>query len=305
MPIHIEAGTRTSKFPITTFSIVVVTFFVSVSFFKAVMLADWLSAKELMPFIDAIAQEYCSRPGVHEYESACPLSIHSPGRAEFLKRIAKQMEKPTNPEFPKLISFQQFQRSIPAIAGRVNDVYASYSLLTTKNITLKSIVLSLFVHRGWLHLLGNLFLLIIFGVFLEQRISRSKFLLIYLLGGVAGHAAGLLPQSYSQMPLYLIGTSDCICAIVGAFFILFFKRRIGLKVDFATIKFLIRVPTGLIFPLIAILSSAITVFYNLRNQGGAEAHLAGFAVGFALGLLIKKSELELVEAPPTRIKNVS
>ena len=89
--------------------------------------------------------------------------------------------------------------------------------LAARRLTL---ITSQFLHGGWLHLLGNMLYLWIFGNNVEDRLGRVGFLVFYLAGGVAG---GLSPRSPSTptSTIPTIGASGAIAAVLGAYFVLF------------------------------------------------------------------------------------
>ena len=84
------------------------------------------------------------------------------------------------------------------------------------NITLVS---ALFLHGGWIHLLGNMWYLWIFGDNVEDRLGHFGFLLFYLLCGIIGNLAHIFMNTGSSIPA--IGASGCIAGVLGAYFIMF------------------------------------------------------------------------------------
>ncbi|CAM5338256.1 MULTISPECIES: rhomboid family intramembrane serine protease [Streptomyces] len=136
---------------------------------------------------------------------------------------------------------------------------------------------ALFVHGGWLHLLGNLLFLHVFGTMLEQRMGPVRYLLFYLGCGylaLLGYAAAF---AGSAQPL--VGASGAISAVLGAFLHLFPGARVTTVLPF--LLFLpVRLPAWVVLPFWAALQWAAA-------RGGGEgpgvaylAHLIGFALGF-------------------------
>lgn len=86
------------------------------------------------------------------------------------------------------------------------------------------LVSSLFLHGGWAHLLGNMFFLFVFGDNIEDRRGRGRFLLFYLVGGVAATLLHALFTPNSPVPL--IGASGGVSAVLGAYIVLFPRQRV-------------------------------------------------------------------------------
>ncbi|MEX3107251.1 MULTISPECIES: rhomboid family intramembrane serine protease [unclassified Streptomyces] len=137
---------------------------------------------------------------------------------------------------------------------------------------------ALFVHGGWVHLLGNMLFLYVFGAMTEERMGRVEFTLFYtgcgclaLLGYAAAHAGSA--QS-------LVGASGAISAVLGAFLYLFPRARVTSLLPF--LFFLpLRFPAWLVLPFWAALQWLAT---NRASDGPGVAYLA-HVVGFALGFL--------------------
>src|SRR4029078_1150865 len=87
-----------------------------------------------------------------------------------------------------------------------------------------TIFTSMFLHGGWLHLIGNMLYLWIFGNNIEDRLGRLPFILFYLAGGVAAAISQLLIAPGSTVPV--IGASGAIAAVLGAYLVLYPRARI-------------------------------------------------------------------------------
>jgi membrane associated rhomboid family serine protease len=137
---------------------------------------------------------------------------------------------------------------------------------------------ALFVHGGWVHLLGNMLFLYVFGAMTEERMGRVEFTLFYtgcgclaLLGYAAAHAGSA--QS-------LVGASGAISAVLGAFLYLFPRARVTSLLPF--LFFLpLRFPAWLVLPFWAALQWLAA---NRASDGPGVAYLA-HVVGFTLGFL--------------------
>ena len=150
-------------------------------------------------------------------------------------------------------------------------------------------VTSMFLHGGWLHLLGNMLFLWIFGSNVEDRVGRIPFLLFYLVGGIAAALTQVVIDPHSTVPL--VGASGAIAAALGAYIVLFPGARILSLVFLGFFYQLLEVPAlvvlGYWFALQ--LLSGFAAFGAETAQGGVAffAHIGGFTLGVIVGLLLR------------------
>jgi membrane associated rhomboid family serine protease len=150
-----------------------------------------------------------------------------------------------------------------------------------------NIFTSMFLHAGWLHLLGNLLFLWIFGANVEDRVGRVRFLLIYLAGGVAAVAAQILSDPTSREPM--IGASGAIAAVLGAYLVLFPRARIQSLVFLGFFYQLIAVPAVIVLGfwfLLQVVDGIGSLGATTGASGGVAffAHIGGFVAGVLLAL---------------------
>ncbi|MEU1176266.1 rhomboid family intramembrane serine protease [Streptomyces sp. NPDC005820] len=136
---------------------------------------------------------------------------------------------------------------------------------------------ALFVHGSWVHLLGNMLFLYVFGAMTEERMGRAEFTFFYLCCGclaLLGYAA-----AHSGSPQSLVGASGAISAVLGAFLYLFPRARVTSLLPF--LFFLpLRFPAWVVLPFWAALQW-VAVGQAPRGPGVAYlAHLVGFGLGF-------------------------
>lgn len=150
---------------------------------------------------------------------------------------------------------------------------------------------SMFLHGGWLHLIGNMWYLWIFGDNVEDRLGHARYLIFYLVVGLAGGVAHTVANPYAQVPT--VGASGAIAGVLGAYLILYPHARVLTLVPiFFFIQF-IEIPAlivlGLWF-LLQFLEGATAVGTAAASGGGVAwwAHIGGFLVGMALVLLMTK-----------------
>ncbi|MCB5167168.1 rhomboid family intramembrane serine protease [Streptomyces bambusae] len=137
---------------------------------------------------------------------------------------------------------------------------------------------ALFIHGSWLHLLGNMLFLYVFGVMTEERMGRAEFTAFYLVCGYLSLAAYAAANASSDQTL--VGASGAISGVLGAFLLLFPRARVT-----SLFPFLLFLP--LRFPAWLVLAFwfAIQSLAAHRAGGGPGvaylAHVAGFALGSA------------------------
>lgn len=137
---------------------------------------------------------------------------------------------------------------------------------------LLSILTSMFLHGGWLHLIGNMLFLWIFGNNVEDRFGRVGFVAFYLAAGLVATAAHVAADPNSVVPL--VGASGAIAGVMGAYLVLFPKAKITSVLAFLPI-IAFRVPA---WALLAIWFGS--QFFVNPNDGVAWiAHVGGFMFG--------------------------
>jgi len=153
------------------------------------------------------------------------------------------------------------------------------------NVTALSIVAALFVHASWLHLLGNLAYLWVFGIKVEQSLGFFAMSLVFLLGGALANIIVALRLPHLETPI--IGASGAISAVVGAYLGLFPRRRIGLFLPLGVYLQFARVPALLVIGSWFTLQLLYTAFGPINAAVAWWTHLAGFALGLSFALMTR------------------
>jgi membrane associated rhomboid family serine protease len=152
-----------------------------------------------------------------------------------------------------------------------------------------SVLTSMFLHVSLLHLGGNLIYLWIFGNNIEDRLGRLGFIGFYLLAGIAAAATQFAIDPGSTVPM--VGASGAISAILGAYVVLFPGARVLSLVFLVFFYQLIEVPAWayLGFWFVLQLVDGLGSLGVAGSQGGVAffAHIGGFLVGVAVGLLLR------------------
>lgn len=170
------------------------------------------------------------------------------------------------------------------------DVNAAPSRCGDNGLGWPAVLTSMFMHGSWMHILGNMWFLWIFGGNVEDSMGAVRFTLFYLLSGVAAAAAQVVTDTSSLIPM--VGASGAIGGVMGAYIMLFPKVKVHLLV-FVFITFRVPAVAMLGYWIVVQLMGGIT---SLNSTGGGVAfwaHVGGFAAGAALVWLFKDEELLL------------
>jgi membrane associated rhomboid family serine protease len=159
--------------------------------------------------------------------------------------------------------------------------------LVPAHFSWSAVVTSTFLHEGWVHLLGNMLYLWIFGDNVEDRLGHGAYILFYLVCG--GAAALGQVASNPDSPIPMIGASGAIAGVMGAYFVLYPQSRV------LTVVFLVFFLDMIEIPAIFFLGIwFVKEIFNGVGSIGARgmtggvafwAHVVGFAVGALIGMI--------------------
>ena len=142
---------------------------------------------------------------------------------------------------------------------------------------------ALFMHADWLHLVGNLLFLVIFGFSAERALGAERFLMLFLLGGAFANVVGALTLSGATAPI--VGCSGAVSAVVGAYLALFPRAHLGLVLPLGLYFEFVRVPAWLMIGMWVLLQ----LLFTWAGPGFGTvvwwAHIAGFAFGIVFALI--------------------
>ncbi len=144
---------------------------------------------------------------------------------------------------------------------------------------------SMFMHAGWLHLGGNMLYLWIFGDNVEDRFGHVKFIIFYLISGLAATFAQLAFSLDSNVPN--LGASGAIAGVLGAYLVMFPQGRVHVLMG----RGILPVPALMVIGLWFVLQlfSGIGSIGGTTDTGGVAymAHIGGFIAGFVLTFLFR------------------
>jgi membrane associated rhomboid family serine protease len=168
----------------------------------------------------------------------------------------------------------------------LNYFIAHWGLTATfRGFHLANIVTSMFIHGGWMHIIGNMMFLWCFGRSLEDAMGSGKFLMFYLLCGVAAAFTQTFLSWGSRAPM--VGASGAIAGVMGAYLLKFPRARIQTLVVVILFITRVEIPAVLILGywfILQLFSGAGTLGHSNLSQGGTAyfAHIGGFLAGMLL-----------------------
>ncbi|MDQ7841984.1 MAG: rhomboid family intramembrane serine protease [bacterium] len=144
---------------------------------------------------------------------------------------------------------------------------------------------SMFMHAGWAHFLGNMLYLWIFGDNVEDRFGHVKFMIFYLLCGIAATLAQMAFNAGSNVPN--LGASGAIAGVLGAYILLFPRGQVRVLLGRNVVPMPALVVIG--FWIVLQFTSGIGSIAATADKGGVAymAHIGGFIAGFVLTFLFR------------------
>ncbi|HYM59488.1 MAG TPA: rhomboid family intramembrane serine protease [Thermoanaerobaculia bacterium] len=190
------------------------------------------------------------------------------------------------------------QETLDSMAEEVRTLYDDAPRVRWSFIpalgSFSTLLTSIFVHAGLLHLLGNMFFFFATAPVVEDAFGRPLFVALYLIGGILATLSYAVRHADSVIPL--MGASGAIAAVMGAFLVRFLMSRIELI--WIPIIFLWRlhvrffVPAFVILPLWLLLQFAAFPFEGESGGVAVTAHIAGFVFGVVFALVVRIARIE-------------
>jgi membrane associated rhomboid family serine protease len=253
--IPLRDNLPTDRFPAVTLGIIVVNFLVFL----------FLQGPS---FSLSSGQEVDSKPIV-EF-GAIPYRISHPGKECVLAVPGTPQEQP-------VCQGTDLYREALAADPPPEDISQPPAFLT--------IITSMFMHGGWLHIIFNMLFLWVFGNNVEDSMGRVRYGVFYLLGGIAAALTQVLVSPDSQTPL--VGASGAIAAVLGGYALLYPRARV-LTAIFVFFIFFVEIPALVMLGIWIFLQFLPAVGQlaspDVGSQGGVAyfAHIGGFLFGLAL-----------------------
>ena len=166
---------------------------------------------------------------------------------------------------------------------------ATYAVVPA-SFSVPTLFTSQFLHAGWMHIIGNMLYLWIFGDNVEDRLGHFRYLLFYLGAGALAAILQVLFNPFSAVPM--LGASGAIAGVMGAYFVLYPQSRVLTAVFIIIFFDVIEIPAvfflGIWF-LMQLLSGVGSLGVTNAASGGTAfwAHVGGFVAGVIVGLLLR------------------
>jgi membrane associated rhomboid family serine protease len=166
----------------------------------------------------------------------------------------------------------------------LNQFIVSFGLVPDR-LQWSALVTSMFLHGGWLHLIGNMWFLWIYGDNVEDILGHGKFLLFYLLCGIAAGLFHVAFNADSRLPT--VGASGAIAGVMGAYMVKFPRSRIVTLVFIFFFVTTMEIPASVMLIywfVVQFFSGVGSIGYSHLSQGGVAwfAHVGGFLAGIVL-----------------------
>jgi membrane associated rhomboid family serine protease len=151
-----------------------------------------------------------------------------------------------------------------------------------------SLVTSMFMHGGWMHVLGNMLYLWIFGDNVEDALGTGRYLLFYLAAGIIAGLAQVAINPTSDIPT--LGASGAVAGVLGAYLVLYPRQRVRTVVFLGVFVRVIELPALVLlgFWFLLQLVNGLASVATMSSGGVAWfAHLGGFVAGLLVGLMAR------------------
>lgn len=176
----------------------------------------------------------------------------------------------------------------------------SYAEVATQWPALVKIITCMFLHGGWMHLLGNMLYLWIFGNNIEDRLGPPLFIVFYLVTGVLGTLMHTWIDPQGLVPL--VGASGAISGVLGAYILLYPHARVTTLIPIGWYITTAELPAWIFLGIYAVLQvlNGLPALSHIGNMGGVAhwAHIGGFAAGLALIKMLPQRRFARPIPPP-------
>lgn len=163
------------------------------------------------------------------------------------------------------------------------------TLLEGEYGVLLTLVTAIFLHGSWLHIGGNMLYLWVFGDNVEDRMGSARFVLFYLVTGIAANLAHFFANPVSTIPT--VGASGAVAGVLGAYLLSFPRARVLALIPLGIFFTISEVP-ALLFLILWFFLQLVSGFLSLGGRAVGPvawwAHIGGFVVGAVLILVMRR-----------------
>ncbi|WJW74635.1 rhomboid family intramembrane serine protease [Thiohalobacter sp. IOR34] len=182
---------------------------------------------------------------------------------------------------------------IPAVLFELKSLPPELDLVSPE----MTLITSMFLHGGWMHLLGNMLYLWIFGNNIEDAMGHLRFILFYVLCGLAAAMAQALSHPTSEIPM--IGASGAISGVLGAYLLLYPHARVLVGIPLGLFLYTVTMPAGMVLLIWFVVQVVSSI--GASGPGVAwQAHIGGFIAGLLLVPLFRRRGVPLWQPPRPR-----
>jgi len=171
---------------------------------------------------------------------------------------------------------------IPAVLLRKVELHPDIAVIAPP----LTLVTSMFLHGGFMHLAGNMLYLWIFGNNIEDTLGHGRFALFYLLCGLAAAGGQILRDPGSEIPM--IGASGAISGVLGAYLVLFPRARVLVAIPLGFYLHMVRLPAAGVLGLWFVLQVVSSMLAGDGPGVAWYAHIGGFIAGLLLVLVLRR-----------------
>ena len=169
-------------------------------------------------------------------------------------------------------------------AQYINSIYYNWAMIPERVTTGEAwhtLISSMFLHAGWMHLAGNMLFLYIFGDNMEDEMGHIPYLIFYIASGLA--ASGLQILSDPSSPIPTVGASGAIAGVMGGYLLMFPKARVDILLILVVLFRVFPIPAWIMLAL-WLAMQFVGVLGTDSQQGGVAywAHAGGFIAGLLL-----------------------
>ena len=155
------------------------------------------------------------------------------------------------------------------------------------DLTWQAVVTSIFLHGGWMHVVGNMWFLWIFGNNVEDALGHARFMGFYIVAGCLAAAAQIVAAPGAVVPM--VGASGAVSGVMGAYLVLYPRARVDTLFFFFLFVRVIPLPAWMMLGYWMLLQLVASTFSPPGTEGGVAymAHIGGFVAGLALALPLR------------------
>jgi membrane associated rhomboid family serine protease len=198
-----------------------------------------------------------------------------------------------------LINFLVFFYEVSLSAADLNSFFFDWGAIPVRLVAWwddpsglrvpETVFTAMFLHGGWLHLLGNMLFLWVFGDNVEDALGHLTYLAFYFAAGIGAALVQTCMSQDSVVPM--VGASGAIAGVLGAYLVMYRRAIVGIVIPLLFFLGPLPVPAALLIGfwfLLQLLNGLMTVGPDTTTGGVAFwAHVGGFAVGVAVALLLR------------------